>query len=447
VTWPIDRVAPPLSTLGRDVKASEVNEINQSKRSIVRKRTQQLVYLELGRDNGGVMLNLSEDGCGFQAITPVKCGETRFGFQISGGRRIAGEAEVMWVDDLGIMGGLRFLNLPLEARKQIRHWLEETKAPEEHGAFEPVVEAPLDAAARGFRGDTGREAGAEAARSRDFRQTEYRQGAPVAAAARVDRVAEETPQPTAAWANLRASIPPVPDERFNMPLLREDGAFATPRTRSVALWRGIAVMALATAVAALVVAYQREVGSSLIWLGETLSGKTKASAEMPEGKPAPANATPDGNAVNPSSAVDSSAEPQKPVAQKTDPANTISKGTPETSPATTGPSERRASRLDAVNTGGPQHQESVLERQQIPRSPGAESKPESWNASDSVESLWGAVQGGSVSAERSLAERFVHGEGVAKNCDQAKVLLKAAADRGSREARLRLYELETGSCQ
>ena len=71
---------PPLSTLGYDSEASEVDSINQNKRSIVRKRTQQLVYLELGRDNGGVMLNLSEDGCGFQAITPVKCGETRFGF-------------------------------------------------------------------------------------------------------------------------------------------------------------------------------------------------------------------------------------------------------------------------------------------------------------------------------------------------------------------------------
>ena len=58
----------------------------QDKRSIIRRRTQQLVYLELGKENGGVMLNLSEQGCGFQAITPVKCGETRFGFQIMGGR-------------------------------------------------------------------------------------------------------------------------------------------------------------------------------------------------------------------------------------------------------------------------------------------------------------------------------------------------------------------------
>src|ERR1700751_1212798 len=146
------RSSPPLSSLDRELEASEeVAPSNKDKRVIVRKRTQQLVYLELGRDNGGVMLNLSEEGCGFQAITPVKVGETRFGFQISGGRRIAGEAEVVWGDEVGIMGGLRFLNLPLEARKQIRQWLEETNAPEEYGAFEPAAQAPLDGGRRGSR--------------------------------------------------------------------------------------------------------------------------------------------------------------------------------------------------------------------------------------------------------------------------------------------------------
>jgi hypothetical protein len=439
-----------LSPLGYESEASEVDSRNQNKRSIVRKRTQQLVYLELGRDNGGVMLNLSEDGCGFQAITPVKCGETRFAFQISGGRRISGEAEVIWVDDLGIMGGLRFLNLPLEARKQIRRWLEETKAPEEHGAFEPAVTAPLDAAARGFRGDAGKDVSVEAARTRDYRQNTPPPTRPV------EEPATEAP----AWASLRASIPPPRDERFpDMPLLRDDGTFATSRPRSVALWRGIAVMALATAVAAMVVAYQREVGVSLIWLGETLSGKTKASGEIPE-KAAPVNSTPEGNSASAIPA-ENGVDSQKPEDHKSEQANvTPPKSVPESAPATATAAGaaasgsaavgRQASRLDTVGHG--ERQQSALDRQQIPRSsgnasPSSTANPESWSANDSVEALWGAVQGGSVAAERSLAERFVRGEGVAKNCDQAKVLLKAAADRGSREARLRLYELETGGCQ
>ena len=71
--------------------------------------------------------------------------------------------------------------------------------------------------------------------------------------------------------------------------------------------------------------------------------------------------------------------------------------------------------------------------------------PEAWTG-ESVDSLWSAVQGGSIAAERSLAERFVRGDGVIQNCEQAKVLLRAAANRGSREARIRLYELETQGC-
>src|SRR5271156_1029053 len=98
------------------------------------------------------MLNLSEHGCGFQAITPVKCGETRFGFQINGGRRIAGDAEVVWSDDSGVMGGLRFLNLPPEAHKEIRLWLEETNAPMEYGfASAAAASAGASGAAVGVR--------------------------------------------------------------------------------------------------------------------------------------------------------------------------------------------------------------------------------------------------------------------------------------------------------
>jgi len=59
----------------------------------------------------------------------------------------------------------------------------------------------------------------------------------------------------------------------------------------------------------------------------------------------------------------------------------------------------------------------------------------------------GSRAAGSIAAEVSLAERFARGEGVNKNCEQAKVLMKAAAERGNREARLRLYEMETGGCR
>ena len=402
-----------------------MESMKQDKRLIVRKRTQQLVYLELGRDNGGVMLNLSEDGCSFQAITPVKCGETRFAFQISGGRRIAGDAEVMWVDDVGIMGGLRFLNLPAEARKQIRLWLQETNAPEEHGTLEPAAAAPLDAVARSARVEAAKEASTESMTSREYRSSPFQAGV---------RAVEEEGPPSSAWAHLRAaSSPGMHDERFAVPLLREEGSFVAPRARSLALWRALAVLATAAVIALLLVAYQHEVGDSLIWLGETLSGKTKASVVVPENKAAPASPSTDGN--TPDSSREVGPASQKPEPQRPEGADVTPKRVPEAAV----PADDQAARVATSSTGG-ERQESVLEKQVV------QDKAETWDSRESVESLWGAVQGGSVAAERSLAERFARGEGVIKNCEQAKVLLKAAANRGSREARLRLYELETQGC-
>jgi hypothetical protein len=380
------------------------------------------VYLELGKENGGVMLNLSEHGCGFQAITPVKCGETRFGFQINGGRRIAGDAEVVWADDAGVMGGLRFLNLPAEAHREIRLWLEETNAPVEHG-FAPAAAAAFEGGVR-----RSRAMGAEEA------------PAPIASA----HVAVEEPPVPPAWANLRAgTYPPIDDGRYGSPYLGDHHvAFGNPHRKSAAVWRGIALVTTLVALAVLVIMYQHDVGTSLIWLGETLTGKAKASAVAPE-KQRPAStppSTPSDSSIDSPAAnsdVEKNAAAQVPGDTSLAPKKDLdtARGNPPTdiAPAGIAPAAGSATSDRPV---------SVLERQ----GPAQKAEPV-WNEGDSVDSLWGAVQSGSVSAEVSLAERFARGEGVNKNCDQAKVLMKAAADRGNREARLRLYQMETGGCR
>lgn len=386
----------------------------QDKRAIVRRRTQQLVYLELGRENGGVMLNLSEHGCGFQAITPVKIGETRFAFQINGGRRIAGDAEVVWADQDGIMGGLRFLNLPAEAHREIRVWLNETNAPAEPGFV--VAAASFDAGARRSRA-VGSEIGA----------------APVSSARVAEAEAPAPSLPPPAWLNLRAgNYAPVANEHYQASFHRDSGSYGEPRHGSAGVWRGIAIAATVVALAALVIVYQREVGTSLIWLGETLTGKMKASSVVSDKQPPATRQAVDSQkgteTATPPLAPDksvSSLPDDSALPSDKDLAAPAGGGTP---PAGVTP-----------GTGG--RPQSVLERDAVP--PKTEA---SFKEGDSVESLWGAVQAGSVAAEVSLAERFARGDGVNKNCDQAKVLMKAAADRGNREARLRLYEMETAGC-
>jgi hypothetical protein len=425
-----------LSLLGAVTEVAEVDvkveTMDQNKRAIVRRRTQQLVYLELGRENGGVMLNLSEEGCGFQAITPVKMGESRFGFQINGGRRIAGDAQIVWADESGVMGGLRFINLPPEARKEIRSWLEETNAPMEYGY---ASAAAASAAAAGAA------VGARPART-NVAPDPYPQPPREAANVRIPQ--QELPPVRPAWANASSLGYPVADEpRYNLPFAEAIAPYPDPQQRrSTAVWRGLAVAAMAIALIAVGVVYQKEVGSSLIWMGETMSGKTKASTVAPSDSSSAALPTTTPEAA-PATAADKNSSSTIP---DSDPVAESKKAADDTAKLSTPKSQAEA----ASPTGSPSasnvsdRSTSALDRQ----SAAAAQKPEpNWSETDSVEALWGAVQAGSVSAEVSLAERFARGAGVNKNCDQAKVLMKAAADKGNREARLRLYELETQGCQ
>ena len=64
-----------------------------------------------------------------------------------------------------------------------------------------------------------------------------------------------------------------------------------------------------------------------------------------------------------------------------------------------------------------------------------------------VRLLWSAVQKGNPSAELALAEMYWHGQGVARNCDQTRILLSAAARRGSAEAQKRLRQFQREGCE
>ena len=61
--------------------------------------------------------------------------------------------------------------------------------------------------------------------------------------------------------------------------------------------------------------------------------------------------------------------------------------------------------------------------------------------------LWTAIEKGNLTAETVLANLYLRGEGVPKSCDQARVLLSAAAEKGSIEAQQKLRELNQTGCR
>ena len=61
--------------------------------------------------------------------------------------------------------------------------------------------------------------------------------------------------------------------------------------------------------------------------------------------------------------------------------------------------------------------------------------------------LWVSVEKGNANAELELAQMYWHGQGVVQNCDQAHILLTAAARKGSAEAQRRLVEFQRVGCE
>ena len=87
-------------------------------------------------------------------------------------------------------------------------------------------------------------------------------------------------------------------------------------------------------------------------------------------------------------------------------------------------------------------QEEYLRALQILRSPSRASEVPA-----AIRLLWVAVGKGNIPAEIDLAELFRTGRGVAKNCDQTRILLSAAARKGSAQARKRLEAFQREGCK
>jgi hypothetical protein len=69
------------------------------------------------------------------------------------------------------------------------------------------------------------------------------------------------------------------------------------------------------------------------------------------------------------------------------------------------------------------------------------------DSSQAAKWLWKAVGKQNPGAALLLAELYARGDGVPKSCDQARLLLVAAAKRGAPDAGLRLRNLESSDCQ
>jgi len=103
------------------------------RRQLPRTAIDRLAYIHIEPDNGGIVLNLSDEGLCFHSFAPVeRNGLFRFSL-LEQNRRISVSGQLAWTDEIQKIGGVRFTTLTTEARQQVETWISEPISPgEEH---------------------------------------------------------------------------------------------------------------------------------------------------------------------------------------------------------------------------------------------------------------------------------------------------------------------------
>jgi TonB family protein len=114
---------------------------SENRRVHVRRRIEQLTYAKFGPDNGGILINLSEGGLSFQGVGVVGRDELlHVNFTLPGmPPQIEATGQVVWSNDSGKGGGLRFLDLNEETRNRIKEWIARNGSPEGIPAAEVTI--------------------------------------------------------------------------------------------------------------------------------------------------------------------------------------------------------------------------------------------------------------------------------------------------------------------
>ncbi len=95
------------------------------RRRLPRLRLPSLAYVDVDADNGGILLNLSENGLALQAVAPF-AGLTRVALRIQPPKprkRLDLDAEITWLSESKKEAGLQFLELEDDIRIEIANWI------------------------------------------------------------------------------------------------------------------------------------------------------------------------------------------------------------------------------------------------------------------------------------------------------------------------------------
>jgi PilZ domain len=376
--------------------------INLDRRQTFRRVPEKFAFIQLDRDDGGAVLNISEGGLSFNTFAPVlQNGPIHFWFSLNLNERIDVWGEVVWTDETKKLGGLRFIRLPERAERQIREWISlpiPRQAPDKMytpqavgGSSSRVVAREPDAVAR-FVSKASRQ------------QATFLPGAEVA--------------------GVSTTLFPILREVEAAGELVPMSRYLSAKRRQLILGFLLGTCISATvAVAAYKYSNQRR---------ENKTPETVSSASAPR-------------------KTGGEALPPVPVSPS------VASGSPPDifggNNRKTGISGTKTSKILATETGGhpsPNAWEAPAsnpqKRASLPLQPSLSGKASQQKASRTPQQLWASVQSGNSKAAVALADLYIKGEGVPQNCNQARVLLLFASEKRNAEAIKRLQELDKTGC-
>lgn len=208
------------------------------------------------------------------------------------------------------------------------------------------------------------------------------------------------------------------------------------------LSRAFGIMTL-LALAVAISVYHRAFGEGLIWIGQQLGGNSTTQVPAPavEEKPSTSDTSPAATSMSPVVT-----GPSAPSTNKPDPNAEV---TPlgETVPSLPETHKNASPAGSVAPTGEPDNVQETGSSEYAHALQLLHDKNREADLSEAVRLLWISVEKGNPSAELTLAELYWRGEGVARNCDQTRILLSAAARKGNADAEKLLRQFEREGCE
>jgi len=244
-----------------------------------------------------------------------------------------------------------------------------------------------------------------------------------------------------------------PNSFRHWPLPDVDQVPEAPRTSwtdRFTLSRAVAIMILITLVVAFS-AFHRAVGQGLIWLGQQMGGTVSNQSPLPASNAADSTGSPAESSSNLGASPSQETTSGEPAANnRQNAAGAPAPGNnPQASLSTVAknvlPPVSPLSGISAPSSSNRDQEPGQTEFEQAAQL--LRGKDAGADTSEAVRLLWISVEKGNSSAELQLADLYWHGQGVVKNCDQTRLLLSAAARKGSAVAQKRLQQFEREGCE